>query len=87
MLFRSEKITKAFKESYIPIYTISQEPKEEYGIRKIIKNQPIFLQKLKVEFSESENEYFIITGTNSIIVDSEIVKIRNNAIREETYIY
>lgn len=82
-----EKITKAFKESYIPIYTISQKPKEEYGIRKIIKNQPIFLQKLKVQFSESEKEYFIITGTNSMIVDSEVIKMRTNAIREEAFIY
>lgn len=81
-----EKITKAFKENYIPIYTISQESKEEYKIRKMIENQPIFLQKLKVLFSESDKEYFIITGTNSIIVDSEVVKIRNNAIKEGFFI-
>ncbi|GCD08741.1 type I-D CRISPR-associated helicase Cas3' [Clostridium tagluense] len=82
-----EKITKAFKESYIPIYTISQESKEEYKIRKIIKNQPIFLQKLNVQFSESEKEYLVITGTNSIIVDSEVVKIRNNAVKEDSFIW
>lgn len=78
-----EKISKAFKESYIPIFTIPQEPKEEYRIRKIIKNQPIFLQKLRVQFSESEKEYFIITGTNGIIVDSEVAKIRNRAIKQD----
>ncbi|MBW9152363.1 type I-D CRISPR-associated helicase Cas3' [Clostridium estertheticum] len=81
-----EKITKAFKESYIAIYTISQEPKEEYKIRKIIKNQPIFLQKLKVQFPENEKEYFIITGTNGISVDSEVVKMRSKSIKEEFFI-
>lgn len=81
-----EAITKAFREKYIPIYTISQEPKEEYKIRKIIKNQPIFLQKLKVQFSESEKEYFVITGTNSIIACSEVVKIVNNTVKEESFI-
>lgn len=85
-IYFPEKITKAFKESYIPIFTISQEPKEEYKIRKIIRNQPIFLQKLKVHFSESEKEYYMIMGTNSIIVDSEVVKMRNKVIKEEFFI-
>ena len=81
-----EKITKAFRESYIAIYTISQEPKEEYKIRKIIKNQPIFLQKLTVQFPESQKEYYIITGTNGISVDSEVVKMRSKSIKEEFFI-
>ncbi|SUY46399.1 CRISPR-associated helicase Cas3, subtype CYANO [Clostridium putrefaciens] len=81
-----EKITKAFKESYIPIYTIPKDPKEEYMIRKKIKNQPIFIQKLKVQFSDSESDYLVIIGTNSIIVDSEMVKIQNDIIKEESFI-
>src|SRR3712207_4985906 len=74
-----EKIINAFKEKYIPILLVSSNPKEEYRLRKIIKNQPIFLQKLKVEFlqDEKEKEYFIIMGTNSIIVDNELVKIKD----------
>ncbi|KGM92898.1 type I-D CRISPR-associated helicase Cas3' [Clostridium botulinum] len=83
-----EKITNAFRENYIPILLIPLKPKEEYRIRKIIKNQPIFLQKLKVEFlqDEGEKEYLIIMGTNSIIVDNELMKIEDKVVKEEFFI-
>lgn len=81
-----EKITNGFKENYTPIFVISQSPVEEYKIRKIIKNQPIFMQKLKVQFAESEKEYYMIMGTNSIIVDSEVVKMKSKVIKEEFFI-
>lgn len=84
-----EKIINAFKENYIPILLISSNPKEEYRLRKVIKNQPIFLQKLKVEFlqDEKEKEYFIIMGTNSIIVDNELVKIKDKVVKEDYFIH
>lgn len=82
-----EKITNAFKEKYIPIFTISPNPKEEHKIRKIIRNQPVFLQRLKVQFDEREKEYYVIMGTNSIIVDSEVVKIKNKVIKDEFFIF
>ncbi|KEI13347.1 type I-D CRISPR-associated helicase Cas3' [Clostridium novyi] len=84
-----EKIINAFKEKYIPILLVSSNPKEEYRLRKIIKNQPIFLQKLKVEFlqDEKEKEYFIIMGTNSIIVDNELVKIKDKVVKEDYFIH
>ncbi|MCD3245457.1 type I-D CRISPR-associated helicase Cas3' [Clostridium botulinum C] len=84
-----EKIINAFKENYIPILLVSSNPKEEYRLRKIIKNQPIFLQKLKVEFlqDEKEKEYFIIMGTNSIIVDNELVKIKDKVVKEDYFIH
>ncbi|MCT4509902.1 MAG: type I-D CRISPR-associated helicase Cas3' [Tepidibacter sp.] len=81
-----EDITNAFKKEYTPIFIISQNPREEYRIRKIIKNQPIFLQKLKVNFEESIKEYYMITGTNSIMVDSEMIKVKNKAFKEEFFI-
>lgn len=88
-VFFPEKVTDAFREKYIPILLVSSNPKEEYRIRKIIRNQPIFLQKLKVEFlqDEKEKEYLIIMGTNSIILDNEIVKIKDKVVKEDYFIY
>lgn len=83
----SEEITTAFRKQYIPVFILSQDSSEEYKIRKIIKNQPIFLQKLKVNFEENTKEYFMISGTNSIMVDNEIIKIKNKAFKEDAFIY
>ncbi|MDW8801442.1 type I-D CRISPR-associated helicase Cas3' [Clostridium sp. A1-XYC3] len=84
-VYLPERVTNAFKENYIPIFTISQSPKEEYKIRKIIKNQPIFLQKVKIQFFEEDKEYYTIMGTNSIIVDNEVIK--NKVNKEEAFIF
>lgn len=45
--------------------------------------------KLKVNFfeDEKEEEYLIIMGMNSIVVDSELVKIKQAVVKEDYFIY
>ncbi|WP_053957663.1 type I-D CRISPR-associated helicase Cas3' [Inediibacterium massiliense] len=82
-----EKIAKAFQEQYIPVFTMPKASKEEYRIKSMLKNQPIYFQKLNIQFEENEREYLIITGTNSLIIDSAVKKMKDNPDVEEIFIF
>lgn len=82
-----EAISNYFKEEYIPILIITN-PKDEYQIRKIIKNQPIYMIELNVNFRDDASQvYSTIIGSDAILVDYEIIRIRDKFEKDEALIY
>ena len=61
---------------------------EYYQISKINKNQPIYFSELNVSFINEENKkYQIITGSNALFVNYEIIRLMDKRKYDEGFIF
>lgn len=82
-----EEVTNYLYDQYIPILLVKSS-EEYYQISKIIKNQPIFFSELNVSFINEENKkYQIITGSNALFVNYEIIRLMDNRKYDEGFIF